>query len=486
MKKGMMFFMFALVLGSLVLSGCLGAPGSSSGSSSSGVDMIKSAVTLGFLGPDGLGILDAPIDPIVGFTRFLLFALILVLLQYGASFLGLPGYLKWIIASVFALIFAVFTPNALLIAAASGWTTLFGLILVGAPIAILVWIYFLVSNDYAKLGLTALLLFVMYAVKFTVESMMNSGVAVKTADISGWLFGSLTTWGFMDYAILIVWVMLAFVIARIMSSWRGSSDHHPNKIKQLFHWGQDKIASHDKKELRHAGREVTRALNDFVLEQKEYEETETSKKVAEDYGISVNAGLANYTILSKHYLEELENRFDKIKKHFEEKGGVIKTLSKANVRKRREMTAFKKLVKEMEKRNVPAEEIEKAKDQEHALVSYYLKAQKKIKEAEAMYAPLKKNHEYIIKHCMAVYTTTATSDGIAPTVAIDGSNSGNPSLTNMLVNGANIMDGVRTAVDQVNADTGLFINALNAALAEEKRAIDAYPVFINMVKSNWA
>jgi hypothetical protein len=485
MKKGMMFFMFALVLSSLVLSGCLGAPGSDSGSTD-GVGILQNVVTLGFLGPEGLGIIDAPIDPIVGFVRFLLFALVLVLLQYGASFLGLPGYLRWIIAAVFALIFAVFTPNALLLAAASGWTTLFGLIIVGAPIAVLIWIYFLVSNDYAKLGLTALLLGVMYSVKTTVATMMNAGMPLETAGLSTWLFGSFETWGWMDYGILVVWIMLAVIIFRIASSFGGSSDHHPNKLKQIFNWGKDKVSSYDKKELRHAGREVTRALNDFVLEQKEYEEMEASKNAAQLYDASVRAGLENYEVLSKNYLDELNDRFDKVKDHFEEKGGVVKTLTKNNVRKRRELKEFKKLVKEMKKRNVPVAEIEKVEDQHDALVSYYLKAQKKVKEAEAMYAPLKKNHKHVTTQCMLAYTTTSVSGGIGPLVKIDAANSGTPSLTDMTVNGGNIMGGVRDAVDHINTNLAGFVAKMDNAMDEEKKAIDAYPVFINLVKSNWA
>src|SRR3989338_9298557 len=92
------------------------------------------------------GITKASIDPIEGFTRFLLLILLFALLFKGAELLKLGTNISIVIALAISLITVIFIPGTVLLAVGTSYGTLFSLIILAVPIGLILLGYFLLKE----------------------------------------------------------------------------------------------------------------------------------------------------------------------------------------------------------------------------------------------------------------------------------------------------------------------------------------------------
>lgn len=262
----------------LVLSACSSGSGSAaSGSSVQGSKMsefLHDFFTLKFLGPAEvdkfrLGIISQPIEPIEGFTRFLLLILLFALLFKGAELLKLGKNIAIVLALTISLMTVIFIPSTIILAAAVSYSTFFSLLILGVPVALCFGGFFMFKESpWLRFLVMVLLVVVLWQMQDYLQSTSFTGglttsyqSVVKT--VAGW----------------ITWVIGTAVIFAVISLFSaiggagGSTDHHPNWLKN---WVRNKVATNlpgteAGAKLRHERREQTRLLNDLAAERRELE-----------------------------------------------------------------------------------------------------------------------------------------------------------------------------------------------------------------------
>ena len=165
MKKNFsLWFILALALGMLFLSGCNAAPAAPAAPAPGG-----SAPALTFYNILTMqhfvhwGIINAPADPIEGFVKLLLFV---VLLLVGHRLLRLvPGVgdlLGVAISAAVSLVLVIFVPVEAIIASATGGGLILSIVLMAIPLAACALAYFFIENRWVRVGIIGLLIVAMH------------------------------------------------------------------------------------------------------------------------------------------------------------------------------------------------------------------------------------------------------------------------------------------------------------------------------------
>ncbi len=151
---------------------------------------------IGNFGP--LGISVAPANAVVAFTRILIWILMFtmffaIITTMGGSKknTGALGFLNrnqaMVVAAVIATISAIFIPPQVLLATGAGWGTLIALILIGLPLAGIVYLFWLIPGKddqgspkpetrgtvFLKLLLCLLLFWILTAMKYYVSKLVG-------------------------------------------------------------------------------------------------------------------------------------------------------------------------------------------------------------------------------------------------------------------------------------------------------------------------
>ncbi len=169
-----------------------------------------------------VGLIDTPLPAVMGFV-ILLVLLVLGMAAYGiANKFGIPnGYCALIAFFVVALSFALM-PRAIVFVAAAEYTTLFSVILIGLPIALL-GVLFWVSEPYpwARFFVMLLIMMMWYQSRSVFAVPNAAGVAVPA--ISGTQFSTATydtirTTMFSGWIMTIMWFILIWTFLSAISS----------------------------------------------------------------------------------------------------------------------------------------------------------------------------------------------------------------------------------------------------------------------------
>ncbi len=279
-------FIVPILLVMLLISGCAGASTtiSPSGSSSSGssVDaktIFQNIVTLKYLAD--FGILKGPIDPMEGFTRFILLILLFALLfRVLDSLLGRGTAIA--VALVVALMTVIFIPGTVLLAAASSYGTLFSLLLMLVPVGIAVGAYwFLKDHPWIRVVVLAVLLWLLYQMEAYITSWASGfttpvntlfGIDISGAglqQVSGYGIVILGVASWIGAVIYVVWALLIWdIISALFSSATGHSGKFSSSIKNVAGTMAKGAYNNFKNK---APRAAKAALREHIEEEKELE-----------------------------------------------------------------------------------------------------------------------------------------------------------------------------------------------------------------------
>ena len=204
MKKGMLFFLSFLVIATLFLSGCgTAASGSSGLSNIDAKATFQNIVTLQFLGPDGLNVIQNTIDQLEGFIRFLLLIAIILLLYKGATAIGLNNYTALGLSAILSLVVIIFTPTSIIIGGGVGYGTIFSLLFLGLPVGLLfAAYYFLKGHHIMRFICMVFAILVLY----TVDGMI-AGFAAGVGGTVGTSFGAISS--FFTLVLVLAWELAA-------------------------------------------------------------------------------------------------------------------------------------------------------------------------------------------------------------------------------------------------------------------------------------
>ncbi len=242
--------------------------------------VIQSIITLDFLNAVGILPAGVTVNPIEGFTRFLLLILLFALLYKGTELLKLGNSVSVVIALVVSLLTVIFIPGTILLAAAASYGTLFSLTILSLPVLAGLALYFVLKDHpWIRAVVMLLLLLTVNEVQKYVGSWSSSsgaGYAPVITTVAEW-FG------------IIWWVVLVLAIWTVLVALFGSSRNvsasDGEAFKDTLKWIGNKLGSSERR-LR------TREMNEYVEEEKELEMLEKVKE-ARDRALSlVQAAIA--------------------------------------------------------------------------------------------------------------------------------------------------------------------------------------------------
>jgi hypothetical protein len=262
MKKGIIIFSLFLLMSMLFSTSSLaqGIGGGTSGTASA-VTIFTKIVTFGWL--VDLGITTASVDPIEGFTRFLLFLVLCLLLFKGAKAIGMGDGISIAITIVFSLLTTIFIPGTILLAAATSYGTVFSVIMLGIPLALIVGGYFLLKDyPWPRAGLAALLWFV------TNEMQKHMKAWIVSSH-----YGSVVT----SVVNLLDWVVYAAIAFMVLSLLQGAGSLFSGRPAGEMD-ARGTVAQWWNKFQTKARRLETSDMNEYVEDRKEMKKIETSKK----------------------------------------------------------------------------------------------------------------------------------------------------------------------------------------------------------------
>ncbi|MBI4981277.1 hypothetical protein HZC30_07030 [Candidatus Woesearchaeota archaeon] len=224
-------------------------------------------ITLKFL--QDWGILNTVIDPIEGFTRFLILIVLFAVLFKGAELLKLGKNVAIVIAIVFSLLTAIFIPGTILLAAAASYGTIFSLVLLGLPIGLgFAGYFFLKEYPWIRVGLMGLLWLLLLEMSkhiggFTTGAGAHYGGIV--ASVVGWI-------DWVTWIVFIIFIINGVQALLSLATGHASGDMDVKKTAQtIFNWAQ-----------KGASRRKTAMMNEYIEEEKELKLLDKAIKAKDD------------------------------------------------------------------------------------------------------------------------------------------------------------------------------------------------------------
>ncbi len=262
-------FTIPILLAMLLIAGCAGATAQQP-SPTDVNKIVKDIVTLKFL--KDLGVLQSTIDPMEGFTRFILLILLFaVLFRVLDALIGRGTAIA--VALVVSLMTVIFIPGTVLLAAASSYGTLFSLILMLVPVGLGVAAYwFLKDHPWIRVVIMGVLAFVLNEMSSYMHSWALSPFpgAPPTSVVTGGYGGviqsvvDLIDWVFWAVMLLLAWN----VLSALFSSVTGHSGKFSGSLKNVAMNLGEKGYKFIKNQ---APRTAKAALREHIEEEKELE-----------------------------------------------------------------------------------------------------------------------------------------------------------------------------------------------------------------------
>jgi hypothetical protein len=258
--------MIGLVLLMVFIAGCSSATsGGSSGTTPT--DVFKNVITLKFL--QDWGILTTSIDPIEGFTRFLILIVLFAVLFKGAELLKLGKNVAIVIAIVFSLLTAIFIPGTILLAAAASYGTIFSMVLLGIPIAAgFAGYFFLKDYPWMRVGLMGLLWLLLSEM-----SKHIGGFVTGAGAHYGGVITSIVGWiDWVTWIVFIIFIINGVQALLSLATGHASGDMDVKKtVQTIFNWAQ-----------KGASRRKTAMMNEYIEEEKELKLLDKAIKAKDD------------------------------------------------------------------------------------------------------------------------------------------------------------------------------------------------------------
>jgi hypothetical protein len=456
MKKGMLFFLSFLVIATLFLSGCgTAASGSSGLSNIDAKQTFQNIVTLQFLGPDGLGVIQNTIDPLEGFIRFLLLIAIILLLYKGATAIGLNNYTAIGLSVIFSLVAIIFTPTSIIIGGGVGYGTIFSLLFLGLPVGLLFAAYYFLKDHHI---MRFIVMVFAILVLYTVDSMIG-GFAAGVGGTVGTSFEAISS--FFTWVIVLAWALAAISLLSVMSNWGRSSAHHPNGVKRLWNRVSQRLPlvgsyTEKGKELRHAQIEKTRLLADIAAEEAQLKDIKEAISYGKDYKLKYTDidKHATKDVLSKVQLDSMKASYDSLDTAMSAVTTDMKRFKRAERREIREMT---KLQKELAKKGVKQAVIDKMDTESQLILGQFSVVLSEVNGAKTAIAKVKKGQSdfYANVNGGAAYPFTCA---------------GNPAETDL---------------NAIKKHTNALMLALGKAKKAEELALAQTTALANYIKDNW-
>jgi len=251
----------SLLLVSLLLASCAPSPGPSEG-------IWETVLEIGSLGFLNIG--DAE-NNIVAFVRILLGVLIFALLYMGAS--AVPGLkeqrnIAITVSIILAIISVIFIPASILVGIGSAYSTLFALVLLGAPIVAIFLLYRTLneSSIVLKLGLLIILLLILIAVKTTSEGYLTEDQRISLGALHPLVQGiaALVDWGIG----IVVFMMIMEIVKAFHRS--GGTSAVGGGLAGAGKW----VAGIGKRKARNVQK---KEINEYILEEKEQKDLDELK-----------------------------------------------------------------------------------------------------------------------------------------------------------------------------------------------------------------
>lgn len=250
MNKKLMSLLSLLVL-LLVISGC---GTTASGASSTPQKIFAKIITLEFL--QDWGITKAPIDPIEGFTRFLVLIVLFALLFKLAELLKLGKNTAIVIALAVSLITTIFIPGTVLLAAATSYGTIFSMLLLAVPIVLGLFGYFALK-EYPWIRVV-----IMGMLWYVLSQMWRYLLTWKAAATSA--YGGIidAVVNLIGYAVWIVAILFFINLIQAVVGFGSGRTGDALDVKESGKWIYNKFKTGER-------REKTRLMNEYIEEEKE-------------------------------------------------------------------------------------------------------------------------------------------------------------------------------------------------------------------------
>lgn len=418
-------------------------------------DTIKDIVTLKFM--TNLGF-QSTLDPFEGFIRFMLLILLFTIFFKLAEMIKLGRGAAFVIALFISLISAIFIPGSVLVAAAASYSTLVALVILGAPILLLVMTYiFLKEHHWIRVFVMVVLIYILYQMQSHIKD-ISTGVGISSTHFAAVMD---TVGSFISWVYIVAWALGIWALLAALGSMGGSTENHPNWLR---HFGR-KVASkftdtEAGKELRHSRREETRLLNDLAVEK---EEDELLKKAAGETArysqIAVTEMRNTGQINSKSHLQSLGDAHGAVAEAMK---AINNVAHKWNRTQRREMSEFRRLMKELIDRSVDVEKLEAT---EKILLNHYIEVSKNVALGNKAFSNIEKLQKEILKDANAGYTAAKLGD----TDPLD----------------TKTIPALQKAFDKLAGEIAALTTALKDAELAEAKAVTVTASLADIIKKGW-
>ncbi len=257
-------------------------------------EVVQKIVTLGFLNDIGILPAGVSVNPIEGFTRFLLLILLFALLYKGAELLKLGNNVAIVIALVVSLLTVIFIPGTILLAAAASYGTLFSLAVLSLPILAGMALYFaLKDHPWIRFVVMLLLLLVVNEGQKHIGSFaVGSSIGVYNAVIA-----TVTEWFGIVWWILVIFTVWSGLQALFGSSRKVSADDGET-FKNGLKWLGNKLGSSER-------RVRTKEMNEYVEEERELRKLEDVLAARDKALALVNKAIAEKKINDAAQLDDI-------------------------------------------------------------------------------------------------------------------------------------------------------------------------------------
>ncbi|MEW5896608.1 MAG: hypothetical protein AB1668_02880 [Nanoarchaeota archaeon] len=457
-KAYLIFVMFLLI----------GAMSASFVSAEEPWDTMKSIVTLGFMQHLGL---KSSVDPFEGLIRFMLLIALFAILFKVAELLKLGKNVAIVIAAALSIMTVFFIPGTILVAAAASYGTIFSVVLLGIPIALMIFAYVaLKEHRWVRVGVMALLIYVLHVMKGHISAMAVSAGA-KVSPYAKVVLESVNP--FLDFVIVIAWVVGLYSLFTALANTGGSTDQHPNWLKGLWNRAmQQTVLTEKGKELRHARVEETRLLSDLAVEKEELGLLENAKEKGESYQVIFDEIKNHNRVNSLHHLTSLDAAFKRLKLSFDDVTDVQHRWKRAE---RKEMAETKRLIKEMINKGVLDKTRKPIEEMNTLILGEYAKVSDAVKKAEGALKKVGRNHDSFYDQVERLYEVKAggerTGIGRNQTDPIDNLGSVEPE--------------VKSLIKAIGDNLSLFLAEIETARKGEELAVNTTTKLAEEIKKNW-
>lgn len=453
-KKGLMGILL-LISTFLVSCTTTGGPGK---------NIFEEIITMKYL--HDWGIISATIEPIEGFTRFLLLIFLFALLFKAAELLKLGKNIAVTIALVISLMTVIFIPSTILLTVGTTYGTVFSLILLAAPVLLGLGGYFLLKEYH---WIRAILMGGLWFILWQMDDHIKNFAVGASASYAG-VVNTVAIWiGYVTWA---VGIMFFITLFQAFTNMGGSTDHHPNWLRGLWNRAaQGTVLTEKGKELRHARVEETRILSDLAVEKEELGLLEKAKEDWYGYNKIFDEIKKNNTVNSENHLDSLNTTFESLKESVKE---VVDVQHKWKRAERREIKETARLIAEINKQSINQSVKDEArnkvltslKKKNNDILGWYAAVADAVKKAERAFEQVDKSHVSFYGEIKKKYDKK-NANKIAP-VKIGPNEKG---LVNLL--------------DTIHKNLTLLITEIETARQNEKIAVEQTAILAEEIKKEW-